>query len=75
MARGGQLPIGSSSPIWADWRKEEHYFTKVKQIVGHTKTGAGVKRVNENLIAVDCLDTSTQMLEVHPDREEIIARD
>ena len=51
------------SPLWIrPWRLADHNLfagTDIKQIFGHTQTGAGID-IDENLICVDCLDTKEQ---------------
>lgn len=57
------------SPLWIrPWILKDHNLfagTDIKQIFGHTQTGAGVV-IDRNLICVDCLDTKEQtyLLEV-----------
>ena len=65
--RSGTSP--THSPLWIRPRalKDHNLFTgtEIKQIFGHTQTGAGIL-TEGNLICVDCLDTKEQtyLLEV-----------
>lgn len=65
-ARGGLRPIGNSSPLWADFKKEiEYYLKDVKQIFGHSH----VKKISwheERIACVDCLDYRNEFLTIFP---------
>lgn len=66
--RGGAGYFGG--PIWADQREfdEKTILDGYHQIVGHSKTGSGIKKkiYNENtsITFIDCLDTKTEFYEI-----------